>query len=427
MSSTLPRCTSGATAAAHTTRRTTANGTLAHPARRAAAAAPAPRTGSPAFPAGPPQPAARRAAAVRAAAAPATAPAAAAAARPSSEEFALNTLTTWLLQQEKAGRVDFDLMAVVSSIATACKQISALVARAPLVNLTGAVAAVNASGDEQKKLDIIANDIFTAAVANCGRTGITVSEEEEGPIAVDVVAGGNYIVAFDPIDGSSNLDACISSGSIFGIYSPGECAISDEDSPEAVLEKCTTNVRKSGNELVAAGYCLYSSATILVLTLGDGVFSFMLDRGIGEFILTDSHMKIPDPGQTIYSGNEGNTSLWDPDLKDYLSELKAGGKPYSYRYVGALVGDFHRTLCYGGIWLYPPDSKAPSGKARLLYEVAPMSMIAEQAGGLACVGPTAETRVLDIVPKKVHEKSPLFVGSASEVRKLQAFLKARKG
>ncbi|KAI8475342.1 MAG: fructose-1,6-bisphosphatase class 1/Sedoheputulose-1,7-bisphosphatase [Monoraphidium minutum] len=326
-----------------------------------------------------------------------------------------------------AGRVDFDLVQVVSSIATACKQISSVVARAPLVNLTGTAGASNASGDEQKKLDLIANDIFTAAVANCGRTGITVSEEEDVPIAVDVVAGGNYIVAFDPIDGSSNLDACISSGSIFGIYTPGECVIDDADNADQVLEKCVTNVRKAGNELVAAGYCLYSSATVLVLTLGNGVFSFTLDRGVGEFVLTESHMKIPDPGQNIYSGNEGNTSLWDPDLKDYLGELKKGGKPYTYRYIGALVGDFHRTLCYGGIWLYPPDSKAPSGKARLLYEVAPMSLIAEQAGGLACVGPKADQRVLDIVPKKVHEKSPLFVGSASEVKRLQAFLAKRKG
>ncbi|KIY95692.1 fructose-1,6-bisphosphatase I [Monoraphidium neglectum] len=202
-------------------------------------------------------------------------------------DFAIETLPTWLLREEMAGRVPFDLVQVVSSIAVACKQISALVARAPLAKLTGVAGGSNASGDEQKKLDVIANDIFTGAVANCGRTGITVSEEEEAPIAVDVVAGGNYIVAFDPIDGSSNLDACISSGSIFGIYTPGECVINDDDSADEVLEKCVTNVRKAGTELVAAGYCLYSSATVLVLTLGDGVFSFTLDRGLGEFVLTD--------------------------------------------------------------------------------------------------------------------------------------------
>ncbi|GBF93054.1 hypothetical protein Rsub_05665 [Raphidocelis subcapitata] len=135
------------------------------------------------------------------------------------------------------------------------------------------------------------------------------------------------------------------------------------------MAKCTTQVRKAGTELVAAGYCLYSMATVFVITLGSGVYEFTLDRGIGEFVLSDSAMRIPDPGQRIYSGNEGNTALWDPDLAAYLDTLKAtegGAKPYSYRYIGALVGDFHRVLKYGGFWAYPGDKKATSGKARLL-------------------------------------------------------------
>lgn len=346
---------------------------------------------------------------------------------PKAKDGELTTLTTWLLRQEQEGHIDLDLFAVLTSIASACKQISNLVKMAPTAGMLGMVGAENASGDEQKKLDIVANDIFCAAVANSGRTAITVSEEEEKPISLETVAG-KYICAFDPIDGSSNLDACISSGSIFAIYSPGECIIEEGDEPAAVLDKCLTNTKRAGTELVAAGYCMYSSSSILVLTVGKGVYGFSLDAFGGEFFLTHPDLKIPDPGQQIYSINEGNESFWDPSIKEYIAELKKpsdGSKPYSYRYIGALCPDFHRILIYGGIWLYPPDSNAPSGKARLLYEVAPMSFIAEQAGGVAFVGPLADQRVLEVVPQKIHQKSPLFAGSTSEVRKLQDFLKKR--
>jgi len=339
------------------------------------------------------------------------------------------TLTTWLLAEDRAGRIDLDMYALLTSVATACKTISALVKAAPLANNLGVAGDTNASGDEQKKLDVIANDVFCRAVASCGRASITVTEEEETPIAVESVAG-NYICCFDPIDGSSNLDACISTGSIFGIYSQGECVIDPADDADAIATKCITNVRKAGTDLVAAGYCMYSSSTVLVLTLGHGVYGFTLDTQSGEFWLSHDNIKIPDPGSRQYSGNLGNVALWAPELREYVTELSApsapGAKPYAYRYIGALCPDFHRVLLYGGIWLYPPDIKAPQGKARLLYEVAPMSYIAEQAGGLACVGPLADQRVLEVVPEKVHQKSPLFVGSASEVRKLQAFLKAKQ-
>ncbi len=221
-------------------------------------------------------------------------------------------------------------------------------------------------------------------------------------------------------------------GSIWGVYTPGECAVGDADAPDEVLRKCALNVRKAGTELVCAGYTMYSSSTGMVLTLGAGVVGFTLDASIGEFVLSHPDLRIPDgaAAQRIFSGNAGNAQLWAPPLRDYLQTLFSppdGGKPYSYRYIGALVGDFHRTLLYGGIWLYPPDSKAPAGKARLLYEVAPMAMLAEQAGGLATWGPLATDRVLDVVPQSVHQRSPLFVGSASEVRRLQAFLAAHPG
>ena len=163
---------------------------------------------------------------------------------------------------------------------------------------------------------------------------------------------------------------------------------------------------------------------MLVVTVRRGVYGFTLDRECGEFVLSHENLKIPDPGQKLYSGNLGNIMLWAPELRAYVARLQSGDKPHSYRYIGALVGDFHRTLLYGGIWLYPADTKAPSGKARLLYEVAPMSLIAEQAGGIAVCGADAQQRVLDIVPATLHQKSPLFVGSASEVRALQSHLAA---
>jgi fructose-1,6-bisphosphatase I len=370
------------------------------------------------------------------------------------------TLTAWLLAQQRYGVVDEELVLLLASIASACRRISSLVARAPVDGMVGLAAAAgpNASGDAQKKLDVVANDVFAAAVRDCGRSGIIVSEEEEAPIAVQESVAGGYIACFDPIDGSSNIDAAVPTGSIFGIYTPGECEVGAEDAPQEVLRKCALNVRKAGTELVAAGYCMYSSSTVLVLTLGAGVAGFTLDAAMGEFVLSHPVIRIPDPGQRIFSGNAGNAALWAPPLRAYLDTLYAppeGGKPYSYRYIGALVGDFHRTLLYGGIWLvrprgrrarapcaqwalltrlgcaagllsaqYPPDAKAPAGKARLLYEVAPMALLAEQAGGLATWGATAEDRVLDVVPQSVHQRSPMFVGGASEVRRLQAFLKA---
>eukprot|EP00899_Mesostigma_viride_P006048 jgi/Mesvir1/15444/Mv06627-RA.1 len=341
-------------------------------------------------------------------------------------QYATVTFFSWLHSLERDSVIDLELVITLNSIASACKQISSLVARAPVTGLTGMAGGVNESGDDVKKLDIISNDVFAHCLSASGRTGILVSEEQEAPVALQATAG-DYIVCFDPIDGSSNIDAAVTTGSIFGIYTPGDCAIGENDSAEDVVKKCLANVRKAGNELVAAGYCMYSSSTILVLTLGKGVYGFTLDPSLGEFVLTHNNIRIPDPGQRIYSANEGNGILWAPEMIEYIDTLKSpkDGKPYSLRYIGALVGDFHRTLLYGG---YGGCSthRAPEGKARLLYEVAPMAMLAEQAGGLATWGVMADQRVLDVVPTTVHQRSPMYVGSASEVRKLQAFLKAKK-
>jgi len=337
-------------------------------------------------------------------------------------EFELYTFTTWLLKEEQKGTLDGELATVLSSISLACKQIAAAVGRAGISSLTGvAGTGENVQGEEQKKLDVISNDIFSMCLRNTGRTGVIASEEEEHPIAVEETSSGNYIVVFDPLDGSSNIDAGISVGSIFGIYEPSETCVVDMDDPSKTLESCITNVCQPGKNLLAAGYCLYSSCTILVLTIGTGVYGFTLDPYVGEFVLTHDNIKIPESGK-IYAFNEGNYDLWDAGVKSYMDSLKDpkkwGGKPYSARYIGSLVGDFHRTLLYGGIYGYPGDTKNPNGKLRLLYECAPMSMIVEQAGG---IGSTGQERVLDVMPTAVHQRVPLFIGSKQEVEYLCSF------
>ncbi|CAL5218421.1 g98 [Coccomyxa viridis] len=339
-------------------------------------------------------------------------------------QYELNTFTTWLLKEEQKGTVDGELAIVLSSIALACKQIASLVTRAGISNLTGLGGLSNSSGEDQKKLDIVSNEVFCNALRNSGKTGVIASEEEDLPVAVEETYSGNYVVVFDPLDGSSNIDAGISTGSIFGIYAPSdECSIDDMDDPEKMMQNCILNVCQPGSSLLAAGYCLYSSSTVFVITVGDGVYGFTYDSIVGEFILSHPDMKVPDKGK-IYSFNEGNYGSWAPHLQDYINSLKDAskwdGKPYSSRYIGSLVGDFHRTLLYGGIYGYPGDSKNPTGKLRLLYECAPMSLIVEQAGGL---GSTGEGRVLDVCPEKVHQRVPLFIGSKGEVEYLESFYK----
>jgi fructose-1,6-bisphosphatase I len=231
-------------------------------------------------------------------------------------------------------------------------------------------------------------------------------------------------VVFDPLDGSSNIDAAVSTGSIFGVYSPNEECLTNLDENltiDEIAEHCVVNVCQPGSNLLCAGYCMYSSSVILVLSVGKGVFGFTLDPLYGEFVLTHKEIQIPKKGK-IYSFNEGNYALWDDKLKKYVDSLKEPGpsnKPYSARYIGSLVGDFHRTMLYGGIYGYPADLKSKSGKLRLLYECAPMSYLAEQAGGK---GSDGHKRILDILPEQVHQRVPLFVGSTEEVEKLEKYL-----
>ncbi|CAL4913723.1 unnamed protein product [Urochloa decumbens] len=331
--------------------------------------------------------------------------------------YEIVTLTTWLLNQERDGVIDNEMTIVLSSISTACKQIAALVLRAPISNLTGVQGAVNVQGEDQKKLDVVSNE-------SSGRTGVIASEEEDVPVAVEQSYSGNYIVVFDPLDGSSNIDAAVSTGSIFGIYAPNdECIanVDDNGTLDSVEQRCIVSVCQPGSNLLAAGYCMYSSSVIFVLTVGTGVYVFTLDPMYGEFVLTQEKVQIPKSGK-IYAFNEGNYALWDDKLKKYMDSLKEpgdSGKPYSARYIGSLVGDFHRTMLYGGIYGYPRDKKSKNGKLRLLYECAPMSFIVEQAGGK---GSDGSQRILDITPTEVHQRVPLYIGSVEEVEKVEKFL-----
>lgn len=345
------------------------------------------------------------------------------------------TLTRFMIQ-EAVESLDSehlqDMQNLMASIQMACKKISSLVSRAGISNLTGYEdsGSINVQGEEQKKLDVLSNDVLKHALKwQGGKLGIIASEEEDEPVMVDEMASGNYIAVFDPLDGSSNIDAGIATGTIFGIFAESSsCLPSDVDGgdlDDATLT-CLANTMQPGSSLVAAGYCMYSSSCMMVLTTGDGVNGFTLDPQIGEFVLTHPKITIPARGK-IYSFNEANEPAWDPVLREYISNLKTGknqsGTAYSSRYIGSMVADVHRTLMYGGIFGYPADKKNPNGKLRLLYECAPMSFLVEQAGGMSTTG---SERVLDVIPKAVHQRLPLILGSTNDVQELLDMYDAAK-
>jgi len=338
-----------------------------------------------------------------------------------------------------------DLETLISSIQTACKTIGSLVARAHITGTVGAHGSggsINIQGEEQKKLDVITNDVLKKALRFTGKMGVIASEEEDIPLDVEsdeqipmydfapiLDETSRYIAVFDPLDGSSNVDAGIPTGTIFGIFEQNdeECVICDDDLDECDPAKseramrCVQSTLQPGSNLVASGYCLYSSSTFFCLTLGAGVNIFTLDPNIGEFILTHPNVKIPQRGN-IYSVNEANRQQWDLPMQEYISALQKGegqsGTRYTSRYIGSMVGDVHRTLIYGGLFAYPADSKNPDGKLRLLYEAAPMAFLIEQAGGLALTG---KTRVMDLLPKSVHQRVPLVLGSRDDVLECRSF------
>jgi len=293
-----------------------------------------------------------------------------------------------------------DMQALILSIQLACKKICNLVQRAGITNLTGyedGGGSINIQGEEQKKLDVMSNEVLKNALRFSGKMGVIASEEEDEPVMVEEMYSGNYVAVFDPLDGSSNIDAGIATGTIFGIFvQNASCLASDWEAKIDETElTCLYNTMQPGSNLVAAGYCMYSSSCMMVLTIGNGVYGFTLDQQIGEFVLTHPNITIPPRG-SIYSFNEANSPDWDPTLKEYVNGMKNGtgpsGEKYSSRYIGSLVADVHRTMLYGGVFGYPGDAKNPNGKLRLLYECAPMSFLVEQAGGLATTG---KKRVMD--------------------------------
>ncbi|KAK4242801.1 hypothetical protein C8A03DRAFT_39957 [Achaetomium macrosporum] len=324
------------------------------------------------------------------------------------------TLTRFLTEEQakhKEATGDFTLLC--HALQFSFKSIAYYIRRATLVNLTGLAGSSNITGDEQKKLDVISNDLFIEAMRSSGRCALVVSEEEEDVIYFKDSKNARYAVACDPIDGSSNLDAGVSVGTIFGIHKLAEGSTGTKE-----------DILKPGTELVAAGFTMYGASAQLVITMkGGSVNGFTLDNGIGEFILTHPNMRIPRK-RAIYSVNEGNSLYWEDQVKQYFNSLKEapeGGKPYSSRYIGSMVADAYRTLLYGGIFAYPADKKSPKGKLRILYECAPMAMVFENAGGQAV--DSKMRRMLEVVPEHIHDKSGIFMGSYDEVEKVKSFHK----
>jgi fructose-1,6-bisphosphatase I len=316
-------------------------------------------------------------------------------------------------EQQRFPEASGDLTNLLYDIALAAKIISREVNRAGLCDILGAAGGRNESGDDVKKLDMFAHEWIFRALDHTGRVCVMASEESPEIIPIpDRFPCGKYVLLFDPLDGSSNIDANVPIGTIFSI----QRKISK--GARGTIEDCL----QPGFKQVAAGYVLYGTSTILVYTTGTGVAGFTLDPSLGEFLLSHPDIKTPKRGD-IYSVNEQNTAFWDDRVRGYVDWLKqedkATHRPRSARYIGSLVADFHRNLLYGGQFLYPASRKAPNGKLRLLYEAAPLAFIAEKAGGLASDG---TQRILDIVPKDLHQRTALYIGSPDDVREAEAFL-----
>jgi len=321
------------------------------------------------------------------------------------------TLTRHLLNDEVVG-ADQPLTVLMASIQLACKTISQAVRKAGIAGLYGLHGTTNATGDSVKKLDMLSNDVFINCLTYSRELSVLVSEELEEPLIVENALQGNYIVCTDPLDGSSNIDCNVSTGTIFGIYK------SDGTKDKA---SGLASALRPGRELVAAGYCMYGSSTQLVVTFGNGVNGFTLDPSIGEFILTHPNIMIPAKPKTVYSVNEGNARYWDAPTTEFVDRMKnQATKPYSLRYVGSMVSDVHRTFMYGGVFMYPGDSKSKNGKLRLLYEGNPMAMLCEQAGGIATDG---RTRILDLIPSDIHCRTPIFLGCKRDVEVIEQLYK----
>ncbi|MCK0512081.1 class 1 fructose-bisphosphatase [Aromatoleum buckelii] len=325
------------------------------------------------------------------------------------------TLTQFLIEQQRAGRTSPDLRLLIEVVARAVKAIAVNVSKGALADLLGEAGTDNIQGEAQKKLDVIANEILLQANEWGGHLAAMASEEVEEvhQIPFDYPKGG-YLLLFDPLDGSSNIDVNISVGTIFSVLR----------FPEGIKEPTEECFLQPGREQVAAGYALYGPSTLLILTVGNGVHGFTLDREMGSFVYTHPFMTVPVDTQE-YAINASNARHWESPVQRYVGELQQGrtgprGKDFNMRWVASMVADVHRVLTRGGIFMYPLDEKCrdQGGKLRLMYEANPMAMIVEQAGGSATTG---RQRILDVQPEKLHQRVPVILGSTHEVERVTAY------
>jgi len=318
------------------------------------------------------------------------------------------TIERFIMEQERLHpEATGELSNLLYDLCLAAKIISRHVRRAGLTDILGAAGAVNVSGDLQQKLDLFARDTVRNAVQHTGRVCVVASEEDEEPIACPKTSRrGKYVIMYDPLDGSTNIDVNVSIGTIFSIHKRVTSA-----KGEPGLADCL----QAGRKQVAAGYILYGSSTMLVYTTGQGAHGFTLDPTIGEFLLSHPDIRTPPVGK-YYSVNESNWNRWTPGVQRVVAAFKNGDgriQAKNARYIGSLVADFHRNLISGGVFLYPGDTRSAEGKLRLLYEAAPLALVVEQAGGLATDG---HRPILELVPKHLHQKTPFIVGSKADVQ-----------
>jgi len=331
------------------------------------------------------------------------------------------TITEHLLQcEDEIPAATGQFTQLLNELITGAKLISREINKAGLLaDILGLTGETNVQGEKIRKLDEFADQVFIWRLQRSGLLCALSSEENEGVIQVpDNLPRGNYVIIFDPLDGSSNIDANVSIGTIFSIYRRLDKTVCGS----------LDNFLRRGSEQVAAGYFLYGSSTMLVYTVGNGVHGFTLDPSVGEFLLSHPDIRVPQRGK-IYSVNESNSMYWDERTNRVISYFKSGrnnrGNPYNSRYIGSMVADFHRNLLYGGIFMYPADKKDPAkpkGKLRLLCEAIPMAFIAEQAGGAATDG---KQRILDIKARELHERTPLFIGSKLDVDDATAIMQGK--
>ena len=329
----------------------------------------------------------------------------------------LVTIERHIMEQQKFRPAATGVLTqVLYDIATSAKIIAREVRRAGLADILGDEGTTNATGDDVKKLDVFADKAIYRVMDHTGRICVMASEEQEDIITIPerfASEEARYALLFDPLDGSSNIDSNASIGTIFSIHRRISSGIL------GTREDCL----QAGSKQVAAGYVIYGSSTMMVYTTGYGVHGFTLDPSLGEFLLSHENMTLSDRG-SIYSVNERDTLSWDPNLQRYIAWLKESDKetlrPRTSRYIGSMIADVHRTLIKGGIFMYPGTVKKPQGKLRLLYEVSPLAFLVEQAGGTAIAADG--TRILDIVPEELHQRTSVFMGSKTDVAEVSAFL-----